>query len=244
MIGARSKKILKCNVSSKLCMTCHHAERKQETPKTHLCPKNYCASSKAMEADAALTLYLDLFESSDGTIALDYIVADDDCSMRAKLRHHTSAHKTGSLPDNIPEPSWLADPSHRCKVAVKPIFALASLGNQQSECTNVDVLRIKKYWGYMIKMYRNTSLDEIRHAAKQIVEHLFNNHDGCDPSWCKPRRQEINKQKGDSPPGEDPSSGTPTGYYWCKEKHQKLYEQIVKAMETVTSDKYLVQCLH
>ena len=57
MIGACLKKIIQCNVNSKLCMTCYHANRLNKKTHTHHCPQNYSASSKAMEEDAVLTLY-------------------------------------------------------------------------------------------------------------------------------------------------------------------------------------------
>ena len=128
--------------------SCKQEEKKA---KTHRCPKNYTASSKAMEADAALNLYKSMYDKSQGSIALANIVADDDSSMRAKLRHKTKAHKAGALPDNIPEPGWLADPSHRCKIVAKQIFQLVARGKAVTKCTNFDALCIKNYYGYAKK---------------------------------------------------------------------------------------------
>ena len=49
------------------------------------CPRNYrTGSSKAMEASAALVLMLQL--DSLG-IAVEYVVSNDDSTMRAHLRH-------------------------------------------------------------------------------------------------------------------------------------------------------------
>ena len=45
--------------------------------------------------------------------------------MRALLKHSIN-HPNGKLKPEIPEPEWLADPSHRTKVVAKPIFALAN----------------------------------------------------------------------------------------------------------------------
>ena len=241
MIGARSKKIIDCNVSSKLCMKCFHAKRTNKKAKAHRCPKNYDASSKAMEADAALQLYKSLYDNSQGTIALQSIVADDDSSMRAKLRHKSRTHKAGALPDNIPEPTWLADPSHRCKVVAKQIFKLAAQDRSTTECTNVDAFRIKKYYGYAVKMNRNKTLGELRQAVLNIVEHLFGDHNGCDPQWCKPRK--IQLQNKDLPPGKDPIPCT-SGFYRCKVKNQRLYRQINECMSKVLTDEFLCQCLH
>ena len=54
------------------------------------------------------------------------IVSDDDSTMRALLKHPGN-HKREKLNPEIPEPSWLADPSHRTKVVTKYIFDLAAL---------------------------------------------------------------------------------------------------------------------
>ena len=45
--------------------------------------------------------------------------------MRALLKHGIN-HPKGKLKPEIPEPEWLADPSHRTKVVAKPIFALTN----------------------------------------------------------------------------------------------------------------------
>ena len=54
MIGAESRKVIHCVVTSKMCATCQSAESNGTVAKEHKCPKNYSGSSKAMEADAAL----------------------------------------------------------------------------------------------------------------------------------------------------------------------------------------------
>ena len=89
------------------------------------------------------------------------------------------------------EPDWLADPSHRTKVVDKPIYLLASLSKNVSSYTKVDDIRFKKYFGYMIKPNRNSSISQIMTASKAVVEHLFDNHAFCDKKWCKPLKQQI-----------------------------------------------------
>ena len=86
------------------------------------------------------------------------IVSDNDSTMRAVLKHpligvrgqvmKTSKEK---LDEEIPEPSFLADPSHRVKVLAKHIFFIVNKSRaQRCGCTKADALRIKKDWGYMI----------------------------------------------------------------------------------------------
>ena len=190
-VGSKTRKIVKGLVTSKKCKTCSLAEAKNESPRTHECPRNYEGSSKAMEADGALTLLKDLFRSTDKKVFLEYICADDDSSMRSLLRHETPTSKKGRLPDDIPEPAWLADPTHRIKVASKAIFVLAALPKKQSTCTLIDAIRFKRYYGYMLKVNRGKTLEEICEAANAVVEHLFDNHKYCDSKWCKALREKT-----------------------------------------------------
>ena len=83
----------------------------------------------------------------------------------------------------MPEPEWLPDPSHRTKVVAKPFYALASLPKNQSTCTNVDDMRLKRYFGYMLKSNRMNGISEIVTASKSVVEHLFNDHIYCDEKF-------------------------------------------------------------
>ena len=56
-----------------------------------------------MEADAALTIYEELYYESQKKTALQYIVSDDDSSMRALLKHGIN-HPKGKSKPKIPEP--------------------------------------------------------------------------------------------------------------------------------------------
>ena len=73
--------------------------------------------------------------------------------MRALLKHDCD-HLIGKLNVAMPESGWLADPSHRTKVVAKPIFALAAAPKIKSSCTKVDAIRMKKYYGYVLKTNR------------------------------------------------------------------------------------------
>ena len=193
MIGALSRKIIHCVVTSKMCATCTAAENNDTVAKEHKCPKNYAGSSKAMEADAALQSYIGLFNESEGAVALGHVIADDDSSMRAQLKHPRPRGK-GNLPTEMPEPDWLCDPSHRTKVVAKPFYALALQPQSECEATSVDAARIKKWYSYMIRDNCDKGLEELKRAAESVIEHLFNNHEFCDEKWCKPKRI-MNKKK-------------------------------------------------
>ena len=140
-----------------------------------------------MESDAALLLHEAIFYDSKKKIALRSIVSDDDSTMRTLLKNPGN-HKRGKWNPEIPEPSWLAAPSHRIKVVAKYIFALAALPKSKSTCTKLDAVRLKKYFGYMNKTNREGTILEINIALLAIIEHLFDNHEYCNSRWCRPKR--------------------------------------------------------
>ena len=98
--------------------------------------------------------------------------------MRALLKHPGN-HKRGKLYPEIPEPSWLADPSHRTKGVIKYIFALAALPKRKTICTKIDAYRVEKCFDYIIKTNRDRTISEIKIASLAVIEHLFDNHDYC-----------------------------------------------------------------
>ena len=93
---------------------------------------------------------------------IDVIVSDDDIIMRAVIKHSYKGvqgqvlkSSKGKLNEEIPEPSFLTDPPHHMKVFSKHIFSiLIEIRAQRCGCTKADALRLKKYWGYMIKKNR------------------------------------------------------------------------------------------
>ena len=218
VIGVLTKMMLVAIVSSKLCRVCSLAESDNQELPNHCYPKNYDGSSKAMEVDTALQLYISLYQDSNKNIVLKAVVADDDSSIRAFLTHKANNPKE-RLPEEIPQPEWLSDPSHRTKVVAKPIFLLSTLPMGSSTCTKVDTIRFKKYFGYMIKENRSKQISEIVFASKAVVEHLFNCHDFCNSNWCQPKKQFE---------GTDQESGKElsTSFYRNKKYDAKLYNQI------------------
>ena len=138
------------------------------------CPHNYrTGSSKAMEASAALDMILELHRLG---IAVEFIVSDDDSTMRAHL-HHVGTIKNGKLPIYVFAPSFLCDPSHRIKVMVKDIFGLALMSNSKSECEKIDTLRLKKYIGCWIGKSKLLPFKQFKELSKAPVEHLFGCHE-------------------------------------------------------------------
>ena len=129
-IGCLSQQIICAIVTAKQCRICSLNKLKGIEPPEHNYPKHYTGSSKAMEADATLTIYEELYYESQKKIILQYIVSDDDSSMRKILKHSIN-HPKGKLKPEILELEWLTDLSHKTKVIAKPIFALANATKSQ-----------------------------------------------------------------------------------------------------------------
>ena len=91
-----------------------------------------------MEAGVALKLCIDLHNSSGLDVYVESICSDDDSTMRAHLQH---ASNNGKLPDRIPTPNFLADPSHRIKVTASPFFKMAQGETKDPmRCKKIDVM--------------------------------------------------------------------------------------------------------
>ena len=206
LVGARLKKIVAMRVFSKDCAICKSCQKTNKPLQTHDCPKNYTGSSKSMEVEAIFQLVLEAWENN---WAVGVIVSDDDTTMKSHLTHgykdliaagkmrpedwprtqkgnKKSCH--GRLPLHITPPSFQADPNHRVKVVGKTIYEFAKMPQKQSQIDKALALRIKEYWGAMIKQVRKLNWDKdekvIMSRVKAPIEHIFNNHKHCDIAWC------------------------------------------------------------
>ena len=119
-------------------------------------------------------------------------MTDDDSTMRSHLRNIING---GKLPDDIIQPNFLADPSHRVKVMCKAIFAMVSDTKDPDKCKTVDATRIKRYTSYYIRQNRSGPLLDFVANAKAPIEHLFNDHTWCNPSWCWSKEVQENEDK-------------------------------------------------
>ena len=81
--------------------------------------------------------------STNSKLYVEAFVTNDDTSIRSLLSHDKSPLGTGKgkLPHHIPEPKWLADPSHRTRVVSRAISALGSYRVGDLVCKKVDALR-------------------------------------------------------------------------------------------------------
>lgn len=95
LIGQQSKKIICQSLYCKACHVCLIAKGKNIPARPHDYPINFADAPKAMEATAVLQVCHDLYYSYDGKVFLEYVVSDDDSTMRAKLKHPKMNKRTG-----------------------------------------------------------------------------------------------------------------------------------------------------
>ena len=133
-----------------------------------------------METSAALETVLELHKKG---VSVEFIVSDNDSTMRAHLKHEGTG-KNAKLPKEVHQPIFLCDPSHRLKVMVKDVFALAIMGDSKSECKKIDALRLKKYFGCCIGKSKLLLFEKFKELVKAPVAHLFGCHDWCSADWC------------------------------------------------------------
>ena len=87
------------------------------------------------EADAALSLIKKLDQETDSRLYVKVFVTDEDLYIGSLLSCNMSFHDIGEgkLLLHIPEPQWLADPTHRTRVVARAIFALVTLQVQMQK---------------------------------------------------------------------------------------------------------------
>ena len=186
-----------------------------------------------METDDVLYLYENLFDDFNKMISLGHIVSNDNSTMRAILKH-ISNHPKGRLKDEIHQPEWYANPSHRTKVVAKLIFNLVTAPKSKSLCMKDDNIIFKKYYGYMIKTNKDKTISGIERSSKAAIEHLFNSHENCDPAWGRPKynlqrfnknkaNEELDKDKNKNSNDEEEQQRTSKSFYRCKRKDSTLY---------------------
>ena len=135
---------------SRACQKCDSAEKRGEEAEEHEFPKNSEGSSKIMKASAILKMVEDAFYNR--FFIVEVIVSEDGSTMQAVLKHpligvRGQVLKTSKvkLDEETPEPSFLADPSHRVKVVAKHIFSIVKKRSAQKfGCTKAVALQLKK----------------------------------------------------------------------------------------------------
>jgi hypothetical protein len=119
----------------------------------------------------------------------------------------------GRLPGKMPEPTYSSDPNHRRKLLTGELLAIAMAtvkSGKKETMTKMDVRRIRKNFGYMVKTLSKRDESEYESAGRAVIEHHFDNHEHCG-AWC--RRKWMTKQQREAS----------ERFYRCKVKDAKLY---------------------
>ena len=109
----------------------------------HPCVRNYDGSSGGMESEGLLLLMKQLRDKANGEIYLDYVITDDDTKMKKIISHPEYKDRGwknhgGSLPLDIPEPNWFADPTHRAKCVAGAFFEMTKGPMSDTRATKLD----------------------------------------------------------------------------------------------------------
>ena len=206
------------------------------------CPCNYDGSPGSMESDGMLWLMKRLHTMAAGSVFYEYIVSDDDTTMKKYLTHPAKrptgvVNIGGRLPKEIPVPKWFADPTHRAKCVAGKFF---QYNKTEKNMSKLDCLRLKKYYSYYIKSNRTKSVEEILQNIMAPIDHLFDDHKYCDSTWCHKKAQEENKMN-----LEDMKSNcNRMGYYRCKVEDKELYEKLCELYKPYITKERIKQCRH
>ena len=157
VIAMKTRKAIAKSVLSKGCGYCkkwYTTNTVDEEPPDHKCYKNFDGpSSGAMEPIAVLDMYKELY---DKRVIVRRFVADDDSSIKAKLKWSNPNYKLntgttnapkiingngnlvprpnhGEVPRHMPEPSFVADPNHRRKTLAGVLYKFRDRGKLSPE---------------------------------------------------------------------------------------------------------------
>ena len=191
-IGCRTGEIIGLCVKCKKCAVCRTANRYGMPAAEHSCTINWIGASGAMEAGVALEMVTNLWKDYNGRLFIEYLVSDDDSSMRSHLRN---VENDGKLPIDIPEPIFLADPSHRIKTMCTPIYKMITSTKDPKKCKKIDFLRVKKYTSCYIYQNRNAPLEDLVKRARAPIEHLFKCMNGATLSGSGQSHLMMTKKK-------------------------------------------------
>ena len=122
----------------------------------HVCVQNYDGSSGAVESDGLLLILKQLYVKYKDSVYVEIVVTDDDTKIKKYVSYPKYAARGwkntgGVLPSFIPEPKWLADPTHRAKCVAGVFFEMTKGAASDTRATKLDALRMKKYYSYFIK---------------------------------------------------------------------------------------------
>ena len=87
-----------------------------------------------------------------------------------KIKPICKKHIGGYLPKEMHVFEWFAGPAHRSKCVVGELFELVKSVNNMNK---LDVLILKKYYSYYIKMNRKRIVEDIMKNIMVTLDHIL-----------------------------------------------------------------------
>ena len=88
--------------------------------------------------------------------------------------------------------------------------------------------------------------DWLLEHAMAPLNHLFDDHGLCNPSWCHKRKQldKVESTSSDGSPDDPKDKRDSKTYYRSKVSNGKLFDAMKKKYEHYITKEYLQQCMH
>ena len=197
VIGARTKKVIGMAIRNKYCHICNDAQQKGIDPKPHKCYRNHTDSAPQMESDMAVQLWI-LGEKMHGVRYMT-LIGDGDSSVIARLQREI--------------PLWGAyiEKIECCNHVAKNIRSCLETLSKERGRPKGKKKGLTPYYCSKITANIRTSMkmrskeDDRSAAAKKLRQdilncpnHVYNDHRNCDPVYCQPKRQMLEKQVNDA----------------------------------------------
>ena len=131
----------------------------------HKCNANHDGYSDSMESTLCRLMLEEVTEKADARVSVGTLITDDDGTLRS---HCSLLEHEGKLKEGVPEPTFLADPSHRVKVMLKPIFAMVTSTKNPDEVKHVEALRLRKYTSCYITRHRIDNFTSFFHLTYMV----------------------------------------------------------------------------
>ena len=123
----------------------------------------------------------EVHDMSCGVVSVGAMVTDDDSTL---WKHCRSVENGGRLKTGIYKPKFLADPSHRAEVMIKPIFSMVGVTKKPGWGENGGCPPPSKVNNLLRHEASNRWFRYLFQNVRARVEHLFENYSSCHPSWC------------------------------------------------------------
>lgn len=261
LVGSQTRSASAGKLFSELCAKCsthnRNPDNKDVPVPEHCCLRNFEGSSGSMEPQACVDVVIRPHEKFQVNVSL--ICMDDDSSTRAALQWNNATYKInnntdvlpqvlitrgknigkeqdrpdkGSLPGHTPEPACTADPNHRRKTLTGDLLTFnKKLIADKFTMTKMDVQRLGKNCGCMLRGLRTVQEKDFERAARACLEHHFDNHEDCGV-WC--RRKSLTTEE----------AAASNRHCRCKIKDSKLCDALASVCSRFFELKRLKEVAH